>query len=392
MEIEADLYKETKGGETLWYVDCADIPACTGRRRVFLVVDTTDSFRSQDNHRLFIRSLLERLARILDPQDVVNLWTMGERDPLLERERGQVPEHLVHDLIERLEPFNRGSWLAETVREIDARCERAHGSDWEDYLLILSDGAIHDAVAAPLPTWISRDHIFLIVPDLPGDGGLGVWDDLIRQWRPTLLDPLERPPQELLVDPGPETARAVYRFGPAPIVPVGTDLRVLPGNELGLCYLGGEEPEPRLGSATDSYPLTWTKPQDGYPPHAREMARIAELLLAPWDRDALESLETVGKAQVIHSCGKVREPQSIEREPPQRLRCAGCGGCLLVRGQEPFPISNQDQSRCLLFPLPLRAGALPEYREPKHVRASAYGRYREAGKEFLVLNFLPSVF
>lgn len=360
-----------------------------GRRRVLLVLDTTDSFWPEQEP--FLNMALVRLAALLEPGDICVPWIMGDQDPASECRRGPIPETLVRDLLGVLEPFPRGSWLSETITEIEAKSRRGASPDWEDYLIILTDGKIHDAVAAPVPFWIKHNRIELITPHWT-DSDLGGWKKFYQVWTSESLDMLAQKPSEAKVIPNPgEAALAVYRYSPAPITRIESGFKVQPGSAVELCYLGGKEPRPFLdcgGGAKHAF--YWSNRQSGSPgdERATHMPRIAELLLAPWNRTALEALHTKGGGTIIH-CGK--EQTVVREQPPNEARCSECGGCLLVQ-EEGFQVTDRDQSIVLVFPFPVESGNLPEYRSPVEVCVGCYEVHSEGNREYLVLKFVPTAF
>lgn len=396
MEVEAFLYREEVWGRSVWYVDCPSIPSCTPRRRIFLVVDTTDSFWPAQ--RQMIQNVLDTLAGILQSDDVCILWVMGEDRPSAERPCDRSRKwHRV--LFESLQPFDRGSWLTHTLAGIS---EMASGSDsgWLDYLLIVSDGAIHDAFAASRPACIPSERVVMITPNenSAAKRELGVWRSLRRTWAPGILDLLRHQAQDLWLEPisgsheedREDRALAVYRYDPPPIRLIGNRLKVvLGGHGIQLCYLNGDEPVPRLHAGSQVYGFRWIVKQNGHPGAAAAMARVAELLLAPWNLDVLNKLQTEGTGEVEH-CGASRQ---VHRRAPNDLACPVCRGCeLVLDGQGPLKVKPSDASSVLLFPLPLKAGRLPEYRSPAGVQKPCYEVFRENEKDYLVLDFTPGSF
>jgi len=403
MTVPVRWFRDILWGRNLWYMDCPRVPDFLSKRRVALVVDTTDSCWA-GACAPWIRGVLEELDRRLEPDDLCTFWRLGPRDPEFELLRGPHPQQLATRILSHphLRPYEQGSWLGDTVAGIDAWSRGAAAGECEDYLLILTDGEIHDGGVVALPPAIPPERIAMILPTLaPGAPRQpvtthepGAWARVQTPWSGSLaLLGRTQSPIRLLPGVG---DHEVYRYDDQESIDrvVGT-LLVQPRARLKLCFIGDQQPAPAflVGADTVSLAPSSGTLQNGCPTDAQalQMHRIVELLLAPWDRNALAGLLKPHSIEVAH-CGL---PQVVDRSrPPSEQPCSECRGCLLVK-QEAFPIGADDQDKALLFPLSpdgTIADTLPQYRSASAVSEPCYGVHADAaGQPSLVLNFLPTV-
>lgn len=387
----------------VWYMDCPRVPDFSPKRRVALVIDTTDSWPLRDS-RLWISSVLEELDRRLESGDHCALWLLGSGDPLCELVRDQHTNSFARQIMDRLKPYDYGSWLGDTVAGINIWSRTPIGEDFEDYLLILTDGEIHDACTVPLPSVIPTERIAMIVPSAEPNAprspannrDAGAWAEVQIPWSAGALARFDRTPPLIRLAPG-AGGHAVYRYdqeGGEPICLLAGEPRVQPGKRLALCFIGAQPPVPELRVGSGSVALSGQAPQPVCPTDAQtqQMRRIVPLLLARWNRQALSEIAKRQSVEVTH-CSK---KQTVDHTlPPNEQQCETCRGCLLVQ-ERAFRIGPEDQEKALLFPLlhdGTVAGDLPQYCSSSRVSEDYYEVHADGtGRKFLVLKFTPKVF
>jgi len=396
MQVDATLWRETINESLpIWYVDCPTLPQCGLRRRVFLVLDTTDSCWPQSRDQ--VMTWLNRLANMLDTGDSCSLWLLGQDRPVLEDlilEGGNREQwrNTISDALDSV-PTRAGSWLRDTIDGINI-CTGTGEAD-NSYLLLVTDGVIYDAGQVELPEYIDPSRILAVSPEgLPATLD-GAWKKLHDER--TLQDVLYLPSTDIKILLENEAGSHVYLCGAQNHRRVGDVVDVVdgvPGNRLGLCYMGGQEPRPVLvysaGGEEGRIEFKWTTINEGHPDP--RMHRIAELLAAPWDLDLLGRISKGDANNIKHCCGYQCDGSVNDLGSAVDAVCPDCGGSLLV-GQKGFGVTVNDQFAVLLYPLSDGNPEQPEYRPATDiVGTGCYGIHTENDRQYLVLRFVPTSF